>query len=146
MTVSYTHLDVYKRQQSIMREGIKNVAAGANPIFIKRGIDKAVEALTEEIRKKAIAVESKDSIAHVASIAANDHLVGDLIADAMDKVGKDGVITVEESKSLTTTVEIVEGMEFDRGYVSPYFVTNAETMEADLEEPYICLLYTSRCV
>ncbi|HHT71445.1 MAG: chaperonin GroEL [bacterium] len=125
--------------QSIMREGIKNVAAGANPIFIKRGIDKAVEALTEEIRKKAIAVESKDSIAHVASIAANDHLVGDLIADAMDKVGKDGVITVEESKSLTTTVEIVEGMEFDRGYVSPYFVTNAETMEADLEEPYILL-------
>ena len=125
--------------QAIMREGIKNVTAGANPIFIKRGIDKAVAALTEEIKKKAIAVESKDSVTHVASISANDHEIGGLVADAMEKVGKDGVITVEESKSLTTTVEIVEGMEFDRGYISPYFVTNAETMEADLEEPYILL-------
>ncbi|HHV07239.1 MAG TPA: chaperonin GroEL [Firmicutes bacterium] len=125
--------------QAIMREGIKNVAAGANPIFIKRGIDKAVSALTEEIKKNAIPVETKDSVTHVASISANDEEIGGLVADAMDKVGKDGVITVEESRSLTTTVEIVEGMEFDRGYVSPYFVTNAETMEADLEEPYILL-------
>jgi chaperonin GroEL len=125
--------------QAIMREGIKNVAAGANPIFIKRGIDKAVEALTEEIKNKAIPVETKESIAHVASIAANDQLVGSFVADAMDKVGKDGVITVEESKGLSTTVEIVEGMEFDRGYISPYFVTNADTMEADLEEPHILL-------
>jgi chaperonin GroEL len=129
--------------QAIMREGIKNVTAGANPIFIKRGIDKAVEALTEEIKKKAIPVESKESITHVASISANNHEIGKLVADAMDKVGKDGVITVEESKSLMTTVEIVEGMEFDRGYISPYFVTNAETMEADLEEPYI-LLYEKK--
>ncbi|MDK2784914.1 MAG: chaperonin GroEL [Bacillota bacterium] len=125
--------------QAIMLEGMKNVAAGANPIFLKRGIDRAVEAITQEIKRKAIPVESKESIAHVASIAANDKEIGNLIADAMDKVGKDGVITVEESKGLATTVEVVEGMEFDRGYVSPYFVTNAETMEAELEEPYILL-------
>ncbi|MGI6128730.1 MAG: chaperonin GroEL [bacterium] len=125
--------------QAIMREGIKNVAAGANPIFLKRGIDKAVAALTDEIKTKAIAVETKESITHVASISANDSEIGGLVADAMDKVGKDGVITVEESKGLATTVEIVEGMEFDRGYISAYFVTDAETMEADLEEPYILL-------
>ena len=125
--------------QAIMLEGMKNVAAGANPIFLKKGVDRAVQAITDEIKKKAIPVESKESIAHVASIAANDEEIGGLIADAMDKVGKDGVITVEESKSLTTTVEVVEGMEFDRGYVSPYFATNAETMEAELEEPYILL-------
>ncbi|HHY93032.1 MAG TPA: chaperonin GroEL [Firmicutes bacterium] len=129
--------------QAIMLEGMKNVAAGANPIFLKKGVDRAVQAITDEIKKKAIPVESKESIAHVASIAANDAEIGGLIADAMDKVGKDGVITVEESKSLTTTVEVVEGMEFDRGYVSPYFATNAETMEAELEEPYI-LLYEKK--
>ncbi|MDK2882528.1 MAG: chaperonin GroEL [Bacillota bacterium] len=129
--------------QAIMLEGMKNVAAGANPIFLKKGIDRAVEAITQEIKRKAIPVESKESIAHVASIAANDKEIGNLIADAMDKVGKDGVITVEESKGLATTVEVVEGMEFDRGYVSPYFVTNAETMEAELEEPYI-LLYEKK--
>ncbi|NMA55549.1 MAG: chaperonin GroEL [Firmicutes bacterium] len=129
--------------QAIMRQGMKNVAAGANPIFLKRGIDKAVKALTDEIKQKAIPVESKESIAHVASIAANDKEVGGFVADAMDKVGKDGVITVEESQSLTTTVEIVEGMEFDRGYISPYFVTNADTMEAELDEPYI-LLYEKK--
>lgn len=125
--------------QAIMREGMKNVAAGANPIFLKRGIDKAVAAITAEIKKQSSPVETKESIAQVASVSANDSEIGKLIADAMDKVGKDGVITVEESKGLTTTVEVVEGMEFDRGYVSPYFVTNAETMEAELEEPYILL-------
>ncbi|MBC7323787.1 MAG: chaperonin GroEL [Moorella sp. (in: Bacteria)] len=125
--------------QSIVLEGLKNVAAGANPVFIKRGIDRAVEAVVEEIKKMSIPVESKESIAHVASIAANEREIGDLIADAMEKVGKDGVITVEESKGTATTVEVVEGMEFDRGYVSPYFVTNAEAMEAEFEEPYLLI-------
>lgn len=125
--------------QAIMAEGLKNVAAGANPIFIKRGIDKAVEVAVEEIKKVAIPVETRDDIAHVASIAANDRSIGDLIAEAMEKVGKDGVITVEESKGITTQVEVVEGMEFDKGYVSPYFVTNAEAMEVELEDPYILI-------
>ncbi|MGI9950870.1 chaperonin GroEL [Moorellaceae bacterium AZ2] len=125
--------------QSIMLEGLKNVTAGANPIFIKRGIDRAVDAVVEEIKKMSISVESRESIAHVASIAANDTSIGELIAEAMEKVGKDGVITVEESKGTTTTVEVVEGMEFDRGYISPYFVTNAEAMEVELEDPYILI-------
>jgi len=125
--------------QAIITEGLKNVAAGANPVFIKKGIDRAVEAVVEEIKKISIPVESKESIAHVASIAANERESGDLIAEAMEKVGKDGVITVEESKGTVTTVEVVEGMEFDRGYVSPYFVTNAEAMEAEFEEPYILI-------
>ncbi|MDK2821012.1 MAG: chaperonin GroEL [Clostridia bacterium] len=125
--------------QAIVLEGLKNVAAGANPIFVKKGIDQAVDAVVDEIKRISIPVESKESIAHVASIAANDREIGELIADAMEKVGKDGVITVEESKGTATTVEVVEGMEFDRGYVSPYFVTNTEAMEAELEEPYILI-------
>jgi len=123
--------------QAIVLEGLKNVAAGANPLFVKRGIDRAVEVAVEAIRKNATPVESKEAIAHVASIAGNDPDIGVRIADAMDTVGKEGVITIEESKSMETTVEKVEGMEFDKGYISPYFVTNAETMEAVLEDPYI---------
>lgn len=125
--------------QRVVLEGLKNVAAGANPIFVKKGIDKAVEAAVEAIKKASITVETRDSIAHVAAIAANDPEIGELIAEAMEKVGKDGVITVEESKGITTSVEVVEGMEFDKGYVSPYFVTNTDTMEAVLEEPYILI-------
>ncbi|MEW6031923.1 MAG: chaperonin GroEL [Bacillota bacterium] len=125
--------------QAIVLEGLKNVAAGANPLFIKRGIDKAVEAAVEAIKKMAIPVETKKDIAQVASIAGNDPDIGERIADAMDTVGKEGVITIEESKGVETTVEKVEGMEFDKGYISPYFVTNAETMEAILEEPYILI-------
>ncbi len=125
--------------QAMVREGLKNVAAGANPIFIKRGIDKAVAVAVEELKKLSTAVVGKDDIAHVASISGNDPAIGELIAEAMEKVGKDGVITVEESKGTTTTVEVVEGMEFDRGYISPYFVTNAESMETELENPYILL-------
>lgn len=125
--------------QAIVREGIKNITAGANPIHIKRGIDKAVEAVVKEIKEKAKPVKAKEEIAQVASIAANSHEIGNLIADAMDKVGKDGVITVEEGKSAATTVDIVEGMQFDRGYISPYFVTDAERMEAVLEDVYVLL-------
>ncbi len=124
---------------AIVREGLRNVTAGANPIFIKRGIDRAVEAAVEGIKEMSIPIEGKDDIEHVAAIAGNDPQIGKLIAEAMDKVGKDGVITVEESKGTATTVEVVEGMEFDRGYISPYFVTNAEAMEADLENPYILI-------
>ena len=120
-------------------EGLRNVAAGANPIFLKRGMDRAVATVIETLRKQATPVDGHDDIAHVASISGNDEEIGKLIADAMDEVGKDGVITVEESKGTTTTVEVVEGMEFDRGYISPYFVTNSDTMEAELENPYILL-------
>ncbi|MFS8543100.1 MAG: chaperonin GroEL, partial [Limnochordales bacterium] len=123
----------------IVLEGLKNVAAGANPMLIKKGIDRAVAAAVEEIGRMAIQIEGKEEIAHVASIAGNDPEIGSLIADAMEKVGKDGVITVEEAKGTTTTVDIVEGMEFDKGYISPYFVTNAEAMEATLEEPFILI-------
>ena len=129
--------------QAIVTEGLKNVAAGANPMILKKGIDKAVQVAVEEIKKLSIPVVGKEDIAHVASIAANDPEIGSLIADAMDKVGKDGVITVEESKGTGTTVEIVEGMEFEKGYISPYFVTNAESMEADFENPFI-LLYEKK--
>ncbi|HHP50870.1 MAG TPA: chaperonin GroEL [Moorella mulderi] len=124
---------------AIVKEGMKVVTAGANPIFLKKGIDRAVAAVVDEIKKRNIPVESKESIAHVAAIAANDKEIGQLIADAMEKVGRDGVITVEESKGTATTVEVVEGMEFDRGYISPYFVTNPEAMEVELEEPYILI-------
>jgi len=125
--------------QAMMLEGLKNVAAGANPMLIKRGMDRAVEKAVAEIQRLAIKVDDKEDIAHVASIAGNDPEIGRLIADAMEKVGQDGVITVEEAKGTTTTVDIVEGMEFDRGYISPYFVTNAEAMEAELEEPLILI-------
>ena len=125
--------------QAIFREGVKTVAAGANPMALKRGIDKAVERATREIRKTAKPVTS-DMIAQVGAISANgDQTIGKLIAEAMQKVGKDGVITVEDSQTIETSLEVVEGMQFDRGYVSPYFVTDAETMEAVLENPVILL-------
>ncbi len=125
--------------QAIIREGLKNVAAGANPMALKRGIDQAVEAVVEALRKLAKPVETKEAVAQVASISAHEEAVGSLIADAMEKVGKDGVITVEESKGIETTVETVEGMQFDKGYISPYMVTDAEKMEAVLDDPYILI-------
>ncbi len=124
---------------AIVKEGLKNVAAGANPMIVKRGIDLAVETLTAELKKLSIPLEGKEHIAHVASIAGNDAEIGNIIAEAMDKVGKDGVITIEESKGIETTVEVVEGMQFDRGYISPYMVTDPDKMEAVLEDPYILL-------
>jgi len=125
--------------QAIFREGVKTVAAGANPMALKRGIDKAVERATREIKKAAKPV-TEDMIAQVGAISANgDDTIGKLIAEAMQKVGKDGVITVEESKTIETALEVVEGMQFDRGYLSPYFVTDAETMEAVLENPVVLL-------
>ena len=125
--------------QAIVREGMKNVAAGANPMIIKRGIEKAVEKAVEIIKDSAKPVENKSAIAQVATISANDEVIGDLIADAMEKVGKDGVITVEESKGTTTNLEVVEGMNFDRGYISPYMITDTDKMEANLEDPYIII-------
>ncbi|MGE5482149.1 MAG: chaperonin GroEL [Bacteroidota bacterium] len=125
--------------QAIVLEGLKNVAAGANPMELKKGIDKAVETVIDDLKKRAIPVEGRQDIAHVASIAGNDDEIGQLIAEAMEKVGKDGVITVEESKGTGTTVEVVEGMEFDKGYSSAYFVTNAESMVAELEDPFILI-------
>jgi chaperonin GroEL len=124
---------------AMVREGLKNVAAGANPMLIKRGIDKAVDAVVDEIKKGSIQVEGRQDIAHVASVAANDPEMGVVIADAMEKVGRDGVITIEEGKGIETTVEVVEGMQFDRGYISPYFITDPDKMEAVVEEPYILL-------
>ncbi|MFU8888440.1 MAG: chaperonin GroEL [Trueperaceae bacterium] len=125
--------------QAIVREGLRNVAAGANPLALKRGIDQAVEAAVAEIAKKSKPVEDSKSVAEVASISANEAAVGQLIADAMDKVGRDGVITVEESKSLDTELDVVEGMQFDKGYISPYFVTDSDTMEAVLEDAYLLI-------
>ena len=125
--------------QAIFREGVKTVAAGANPMALKRGIDKAVERATEEIKKMAKPVTG-DMIAQVGTISANgDDTIGELIAEAMEKVGKDGVITVEDSKTMETALEVVEGMQFDRGYLSPYFVTDPESMEVVLENPVILL-------
>jgi chaperonin GroEL len=125
--------------QAMIREGLKNVAAGANPVLLKRGIEKATAVAVEELKKLAKPVESKEAIAQVASISSGDKEIGKWVADAMEKVGNDGVITVEESKTIGTTLEVVEGMQFDRGYISPYMVTDPEKMEADLEEPYILL-------
>jgi chaperonin GroEL len=124
---------------AIFKEGLKNVAAGANPMIVKHGIDKAVEALVDALKKLSVPLEGKEHIAHVASIAGNDPEIGRIIAEAMDKVGKDGVITIEESKGIETTVEVVEGMQFDRGYISPYMITDADKMEAVIEDPYILL-------
>ena len=125
---------------SIVREGLKNVAAGMNPMGLKRGIDMAVEKSVASIKKIATPIKDKSDIEHVASVSANnDGEIGKLIADAMDKVGKDGVITVEESKSMDTSLEVVEGMQFDRGYLSPYFATNRETMTVEMEDPYILI-------
>jgi chaperonin GroEL len=125
--------------QTIVNEGLKMVAAGANPMLIKHGIEAATEAIVASIKKQAVEVKDKNDIAHVAAISAADTEIGELIAEVMDKVGKDGVITVEESKGLAFETEYVEGMQFDRGYVSAYFVTNPETMEAILEDPYILI-------
>ncbi len=125
--------------QAIIREGVKNVAAGANPMILKTGIEKAVEKAVEVIKKESVLIEDKKDIADVASISAADKKIGELISEAMDRVGKDGVITVEESKTFGTQLEVVEGMEFDRGFVSHYMVTDPEKMEAVLENPYILI-------
>ena len=125
--------------QAIVREGLKNVAAGANPIFIRKGIQLAVDKAVETLQANSRPIENKESIAQVAAISAGDEEVGKMIADAMEKVGKDGVITVEESKTMGTTLEVVEGMQFDRGYVSPYMSTDMEKMEANLSDPLILI-------
>jgi chaperonin GroEL len=125
--------------RAMVRQGMKNVAAGANPMALKRGIEKAVEAAVEAIQKQARDVEGKDEIAHVAAISAADREIGETIAEALDKVGKDGVVTVEEGQTFGIELEFVEGMQFDKGYISPYFVTDQERMEAVLEEPYLLL-------
>jgi chaperonin GroEL len=126
--------------QAIYREGAKNITAGGNPMEIKRGIDRAVEAVILELKKISKPCQNKTEISQVGTISANnDKTIGDLIAEAMEKVGKDGVITVEEAKSMTTSLDVVEGMQFDRGYISPYFVTNAERMEAVMEDPLILI-------
>ena len=125
--------------QSIVNEGLKNLAAGANPMLLKRGIEAGVSALSKRIREMAVPIDSMDEIASVASNSAQDDAIGQLIAEVMDKVGKDGVITVEESRGLQFETEYVEGMQFDRGYISPYFITNPETMEATIEDPYILI-------
>jgi chaperonin GroEL len=125
--------------QSIVHEGLRNVAAGANPLALKRGIDKGVDAAVKEIAALSKPVEDSKAVAEVAAISANEYEVGKLISDAMDKVGRDGVITVEESKSLDTELDVVEGMQFDKGYISPYFITDSESMEAVLEDSYILI-------
>ena len=129
--------------QIIVHEGLKNVAAGANPMLIKRGIEAGVDAIVENLKKLAVKVEKHDQISQVATISAQDAEIGGLIADVMDKVGKDGVITVEESKSLYFETEYVEGMEFDRGYISPYFITTPESMTSEIKDPYI-LIYDKK--
>ena len=126
--------------QAIYREGVKNITAGANPMDIKRGIDKAVEAVAEELKKLSKPCKTKKEISQIGTISANnDSTIGDLIAEAMEKVGKDGVITVEEAKSMSTSLDVVEGMQFDRGYISPYFITDAERMETSLEDVFILI-------
>ena len=129
--------------QAIVNEGLKNVAAGANPMLLKRGIMAAADAIARNIKEQAILISTKAEIASVASVSAQDSDIGNLIAEVMDKVGKDGVVTVEESKGLEFETEYVEGMQFDRGYMSPYFITSAEAMEASIEEPYI-LIYEKK--
>ncbi len=130
--------------EAIYREGLKNVAAGANPIFLKRGIDKAVAAAVVELAKNSRAVSNREEIRQVATVSANwDSEIGNIIADAMDKVGKDGTITVEENKSIETTLDVVEGMQFDKGYISPYFVNNSESMECVLEDAFV-LIYEKK--
>src|SRR5258705_3224251 len=130
--------------QAIFREGLKNVTAGANPMAIKRGIEKAVAGVVEELKKMSVPTSGKKEIAQVGTISANnDFEIGNLIAEAMEKVGKDGVITVEEAKSLETTLETVDGMQFDRGYLSPYFITDPEKMECTIEDAYI-LIYDKK--
>ena len=125
--------------QAMIQEGMRNVVAGANPMIVKKGIETAVKTLVEEIKSKAQKVETKAKIAQVAAISSGDTEVGDLIAEAMEKVGKDGVITVEESKSMDTHLSVVEGMQFDRGYISPYMVTDTEKMEAVMDDPYVLI-------
>ena len=125
--------------QAMIQEGMRNVVAGANPMIVKKGIETAVKTLVDEIKSKAKKVETKAKIAQVAAISSGDAEVGDLIAEAMEKVGKDGVITVEESKSMDTNLSVVEGMQFDRGYISPYMVTDAEKMEAIMDDPYVLI-------
>ena len=125
--------------QAMIQEGMRNVVAGANPMIVKKGIETAVKTLVEEIKSKAQKVETKAKIAQVAAISSGDAEVGDLIAEAMEKVGKDGVITVEESKSMDTNLSVVEGMQFDRGYISPYMVTDTEKMEAVMDDPYVLI-------
>jgi chaperonin GroEL len=130
--------------EAIYREGLKNVTAGVNPMALKRGIEKAVDVIVEELKELSTSIKDKKEVAQVATIAANgDNKIGSDIAEAMEKVGKDGVITVEEAKSTATTLDVVEGMQFDQGYLSPYFVTDAERMEAVIEEPYI-LIYEKK--
>jgi chaperonin GroEL len=123
--------------QAMMREGLRNVTAGANPAALKRGMDAAVDAVTQALQKRAVEVKSRKDVAHVATISAQDSTIGDLIAEAMEQVGRDGVITVEEGSTLVTELEVTEGMQFDKGYIAPYFVTDAEAGEAVLEDAYI---------
>src|SRR5918998_2748374 len=125
--------------QAIVHEGMRNVAAGANAMLLKQGIDLAAHAIVERIRELSTEVKGKEEIAQVAAISAADQEIGDLIAEVMEKVGKDGVITVEESKGLQFEIEYTEGMQFDRGYISPYFVSNADRMVAELDEPHILI-------
>src|ERR1039457_1113939 len=130
--------------EAIYREGLRNVTAGANPTSLQRGINKAVEAIVEELKRISKKVSDRTEIARVATVSANwDKTIGEIIADAMDKVGKDGTITVEEAKSIKTTLDVVEGMQFTKGYLSPYFVTNAEAMEVSLDNPYV-LIYEKK--